>query len=262
MTPVRSLRTFLGRGLQLLPVTSVLLMVVFSGALLANDASAVNGKLKQQILPLDCIYEEVNDGTGTLIYLTPEECGQIPDPEPEPEEPDPEPETPTPGTVTVVDNGVRISVFRVTTIPTTTTPSTPTPPTSAPGPTIAAEQASSNSNEIIITWKVPAGSSFKEFVIEVRALGSTEWKEVASALENRRSTVITLPEGEYDVRVLGIPTDPNAEPSVLGVTRVVVEYTELPETRGERDYSWIWILIALIAVTTLWWVVTKRRQQS
>lgn len=46
-----------------------------------NDtANAVNGTLKQQILPLDCVYQIVNDGTGTIVYLTPNECGVLPTP--------------------------------------------------------------------------------------------------------------------------------------------------------------------------------------
>jgi hypothetical protein len=32
---------------------------------------------KQQILPFDCVFETVNDGSGTINYLTPAECGQI-----------------------------------------------------------------------------------------------------------------------------------------------------------------------------------------
>lgn len=50
---------------------------------------AVNGSLFQQILPLECVFQVVNDGSNTVIYITPEECGQLPppDPDPEPEEP-------------------------------------------------------------------------------------------------------------------------------------------------------------------------------
>lgn len=34
-------------------------------------------KFTQKILPLTCVYQEVNDGLGTLIYLTPADCGII-----------------------------------------------------------------------------------------------------------------------------------------------------------------------------------------
>jgi hypothetical protein len=57
-------------------LTAVLLMCPFAGA------QATTTNFSQKILPLDCIFQEVNDGTGTLIYLTPEECGVILTPPP------------------------------------------------------------------------------------------------------------------------------------------------------------------------------------
>jgi hypothetical protein len=39
-------------------------------------AYAEQATFKQQILPIDCVFETVNDGLGTLHYLTPAECGQ------------------------------------------------------------------------------------------------------------------------------------------------------------------------------------------
>lgn len=38
---------------------------------------AANDQLRQKILPLNCVFEEVNDGLGSLYYLTPEECGVV-----------------------------------------------------------------------------------------------------------------------------------------------------------------------------------------
>jgi len=43
-------------------------------------AGALSGNLKQQIMPLNCVYQTVNDGTGTVIYLTPTECGVLAEP--------------------------------------------------------------------------------------------------------------------------------------------------------------------------------------
>jgi hypothetical protein len=40
-------------------------------------AGAAPGKLKQQILPIDCVFQIVNDGSNTITYLTPEKCGVI-----------------------------------------------------------------------------------------------------------------------------------------------------------------------------------------
>ena len=38
---------------------------------------AVPASLKQQILPLDCVFQVINDGSNTVVYLTPAQCGQI-----------------------------------------------------------------------------------------------------------------------------------------------------------------------------------------
>jgi hypothetical protein len=46
-------------------------------ALFGGRVSAEHTTLKQQILPIDCVFETVNDGSGTIHYLTPAECGQI-----------------------------------------------------------------------------------------------------------------------------------------------------------------------------------------
>ena len=43
----------------------------------SQTVSAQNLTFKQQILPLDCVFEQVNDGLGTIQYLTPETCGVI-----------------------------------------------------------------------------------------------------------------------------------------------------------------------------------------
>ena len=74
-------------GIFLTP--STLLLSFFLATLLVGtfggSALAETSKLKQQILPLDCVFQTVNDGSGTLIYLTPTECGQVitpPDPDP------------------------------------------------------------------------------------------------------------------------------------------------------------------------------------
>lgn len=43
---------------------------------------AASTNFEQKILPLNCQFEEVNDGTGTIIYLTPEQCGALVNPPP------------------------------------------------------------------------------------------------------------------------------------------------------------------------------------
>jgi hypothetical protein len=45
--------------------------------LLPSVAHAETTNFTQQILPLNCVFETVNNGTGTIHYLTPAACGQV-----------------------------------------------------------------------------------------------------------------------------------------------------------------------------------------
>lgn len=47
-----------------------------------TKAHAESTTLSQRILPLNCIFETVNDGTGTIHFLTPEACGVLLPPAP------------------------------------------------------------------------------------------------------------------------------------------------------------------------------------
>lgn len=60
-------------------------------------AGAVSGNISQQILPLECVFEIVNDGSNTIVYLTPEECGVVipPNPPVDPVDPTIPPTTPS-----------------------------------------------------------------------------------------------------------------------------------------------------------------------
>lgn len=53
-----------------------------TGLLVALPATAyaADTRLGQKILPINCVFEEVNDGLGSLYYLTPQECGAITSP--------------------------------------------------------------------------------------------------------------------------------------------------------------------------------------
>ena len=76
----------------MLVLTATLLATFPLGVFLPSNASATDGDIYQRILPLECVFQIVNDGSNTIIYVTPEECGVVippdPDPEPEPEEPE------------------------------------------------------------------------------------------------------------------------------------------------------------------------------
>ncbi len=52
-------------------------VLTISGPATALSAHAPDARFTQKILPLNCVFDEVNDGLGTLTYLTPAECGQI-----------------------------------------------------------------------------------------------------------------------------------------------------------------------------------------
>lgn len=66
--------------------TSVLLMLIsLFWPVFARADPPTHTRLKLQILPIDCIFEIIDDGYNTIHYLTPEECGVfIPTPTPTP----------------------------------------------------------------------------------------------------------------------------------------------------------------------------------
>jgi hypothetical protein len=57
-------------GVSLITLSS-LAIAIFA----APFARAEDSKFKQRILPMDCVFQVINVGTGTIQYLTPEECG-------------------------------------------------------------------------------------------------------------------------------------------------------------------------------------------
>lgn len=101
-------------------------MLILSAAVLAGfpllvftpNVAGVSGSVSQRIFPLECIFQVVNDGSNTIIYVTPAECGVVIPPDPEdpdpvdPTDPTPSPTTPTrPGTIqqpTRIETGTSI----------------------------------------------------------------------------------------------------------------------------------------------------------
>ena len=51
-------------------------------ATIATGSTAAATTFGQRILPMDCVFETINDGTGTLHYLTPAACGVVVTPSP------------------------------------------------------------------------------------------------------------------------------------------------------------------------------------
>jgi hypothetical protein len=69
--------------------TSCLVIAWLVGGLwVAAPVFAASAAFGQKILPLNCVFEQVNDGTGTIIYLTPAACGQVITPPPSGNAPD------------------------------------------------------------------------------------------------------------------------------------------------------------------------------
>ena len=70
--------------------------VLFTSLLITPSSSALQSKLKLEILPINCIFEIVDTGTNKVNYITPVECGKYVPPPPLPEPPAEPPITPTP----------------------------------------------------------------------------------------------------------------------------------------------------------------------
>ncbi len=54
-----------------------LIAVILTVTTLAVPAHAEDTSLTQKILPLDCVFQIINDGTGTIYYVTPKACGVV-----------------------------------------------------------------------------------------------------------------------------------------------------------------------------------------
>ncbi len=84
---------------------------------LTPPVQAVDTTLKQRILPLDCVFEIVNDGSNSIVYITPEACGvvvdpHVPNPDPTDPSPTPTPTSPASPVVTIVQTGTR-TVYQI-----------------------------------------------------------------------------------------------------------------------------------------------------
>ena len=60
-------------------VLCVLVLLTFGSALwlLVGHSAGLDVTFNQKILPLNCIFETVDAGTGLLYYVTPAECGVL-----------------------------------------------------------------------------------------------------------------------------------------------------------------------------------------
>lgn len=58
-------------------ILSVVAIIAGNVVLFESQALAEQTSLNQQIVPLHCIFQTVNDGSNTIQYLTPATCGVI-----------------------------------------------------------------------------------------------------------------------------------------------------------------------------------------
>lgn len=67
-------------------VGAAFFLAAFPLLVFTDTASATSAQIGQRIFPLECVFQIVNDGSNTVIFITPEECGVIipPDPDPDP----------------------------------------------------------------------------------------------------------------------------------------------------------------------------------
>ena len=56
---------------------AALLIMLIALLASASPAGATGTSFKQQILPLNCVFQTIDAGTGTLFYVTPEACGVL-----------------------------------------------------------------------------------------------------------------------------------------------------------------------------------------
>jgi len=63
--------------MKYLRTPTVLVITLIACFAPASPAGATDTSFKQRILPLNCVFQTIDAGTGTLFYVTPEACGAL-----------------------------------------------------------------------------------------------------------------------------------------------------------------------------------------
>lgn len=69
-----------------LPQAAIIVLLISCGVTHTSSSVAAqrSTSVKMQILPLECVFDFISDGgSGTIIYITPQECGVPPPTEPQ-----------------------------------------------------------------------------------------------------------------------------------------------------------------------------------
>lgn len=112
--------------------------------------------------------------------------------------------------------------------------------------TISPIEATANPGDVTIDWPPPTDTQEQPvgYVIEYRDVASganASWKEAAKTGGDRQSITITLPPGEYDIRVAAIMPGQSANRIILGIARAsiakAITYGDGPTTRKAPSAS-------------------------
>lgn len=179
----------------------------------------------------------------------------------------------------------------------TTTPKTPTTPADTntqsrpennqdnePSPQPQSVQAveESKPGQVLITWQPPATGNPSSYVIEYRDASipasdtTTPWKQILQTTSNQHSATITLPAGEYTVRVAALVPGDTVSRVILGTATVKVakaitesdgtSFTPVnAETTDNTVRNWIVACTALLAVAAFFIILIiwkKRRNKA
>lgn len=155
-----------------------------------------------------------------------------------------------------------------------------TSPASQSQPVQAVE--GSNTGQVLVTWQPPANTHPSSYIIEYRDASipesdtTTPWKQLKQLPGDRTSTTITLPAGEFTVRVAAVMPGDTVGRVILGVAivKVAKAITEsdgthfTPVTTEATDTTvrnWIIACVALLAIATFFLVFLlwkKRRKKA
>ncbi|MCY1356001.1 Fibronectin type III domain protein [compost metagenome] len=138
----------------------------------------------------------------------------------------------------------------------------------------------SSSGRVLISWQPPVSGSPSGYIIEYRDSfipdndTTTPWKKAYLATADQHSATITLPAGEFTVRVAALTPGDTTSRVILGVATVKVtkataesdgQNFTLVTTEGTNNLrNWILACIALLAAAALYiiLVVWKRRRNK
>lgn len=150
-----------------------------------------------------------------------------------------------------------------------------TPSTPSSQPVTAAEESSPG--RVLISWNPPTGSSPSGYVIEYRDASTpasdttTPWKKVYQAVSNQHSATITLPPGEYTVRVAALMPGDTGSRVILGMATVKIakattesDGSNFTEVTNNTLRNWILACVALLTIVAFFIAIIawKRRRKK